>query len=224
MVFRRIDDDGTGKISHKNVRRIAQELEMGFTDEDVRDCIETADTDGDGEVNIEEFYRTMSSNNMGNCEMLETVFRHIDDDGTGKISYRNLKRITEELNMDVADDTIDQIIDIVDVDGDGECNIDDFMPKATELQEARDREDFDMIVEQSPPGPPWKTRFTPLGKRRHEAWRKAEEERAMSRAMPAAGGDISENPMIKEHAHHHALFFCLPHCPSSTDSLLSGWG
>merc|ERR1711871_1752545 len=49
-VFKLFDDDNTDKISLRNLRRVAQELQ---------DMINQADRDGDGEINIDEFYRIM---------------------------------------------------------------------------------------------------------------------------------------------------------------------
>ena len=57
--FRLFDDDETGKISFKNLKRVAQELGENMTDEELQEMIDEADRDGDGEVNEEEFFRIM---------------------------------------------------------------------------------------------------------------------------------------------------------------------
>ena len=57
--FRLFDDDDTGKISFKNLKRVAKELGETMTDEELQEMIEEADRDGDGEVNEEEFFRIM---------------------------------------------------------------------------------------------------------------------------------------------------------------------
>merc|ERR1712227_638131 len=49
-VFKPFDDDNTNKISFRNLARVAEELQ---------DMINQADRDGDGEINIDEFYRIM---------------------------------------------------------------------------------------------------------------------------------------------------------------------
>ena len=58
-VFKLFDDDNTGKISLRNLRRVAQELGENIDDEELQDMISQADRDGDGEVNLDEFYRIM---------------------------------------------------------------------------------------------------------------------------------------------------------------------
>lgn len=57
--FRLFDDDETGKISFKNLKRVAKELGENMTDEELQEMIDEADRDGDGEVSEEEFYRIM---------------------------------------------------------------------------------------------------------------------------------------------------------------------
>lgn len=57
--FRLFDDDQTGKISFKNLKRVAVELGETLTDEELREMIQEADKDEDGEVNQEEFLRIM---------------------------------------------------------------------------------------------------------------------------------------------------------------------
>merc|ERR1712216_719966 len=57
-VFKLFDDD-TGKISLRNLRRVAQELGENIDEEELQDMINQADRDGDGEINLDEFYRIM---------------------------------------------------------------------------------------------------------------------------------------------------------------------
>lgn len=57
--FRLFDDDETGKISFKNLKRVAMELGENLTDAELQEMIDEADRDGDGEVNEEEFLRLM---------------------------------------------------------------------------------------------------------------------------------------------------------------------
>merc|ERR1712185_196813 len=62
-VFRLFDDE-TGKISFKNLKRVAQELGENMTDEELQEMIDEADRDGDGKVNEEEFFRIMKKTNL----------------------------------------------------------------------------------------------------------------------------------------------------------------
>ncbi|KAI1905369.1 hypothetical protein AGOR_G00015410 [Albula goreensis] len=58
--FKLFDDDDSGKISLRNLRRVARELGENMTDEDLRAMIDEFDTDGDGEISQEEFISIMT--------------------------------------------------------------------------------------------------------------------------------------------------------------------
>mmetsp|Transcript_89210 Transcript_89210/g.186438 ORF Transcript_89210/g.186438 Transcript_89210/m.186438 type:complete len:218 (+) Transcript_89210:221-874(+) len=58
-VFALFDEDETGKISFRNLKRISQELGESLTDDELQEMIEEADRDGDGLINPDEFYRVM---------------------------------------------------------------------------------------------------------------------------------------------------------------------
>ncbi|KAJ6668782.1 hypothetical protein lerEdw1_012266 [Lerista edwardsae] len=62
--FRLFDDDATGKISFKNLKRVAKELGENLTDEELQEMIDEADRDGDGEINEQEFLRIMKKTSL----------------------------------------------------------------------------------------------------------------------------------------------------------------
>jgi centrin-1 len=58
-IFRLFDEDSTGKISFRNLKKVALELGEGLTDDELHEMVEEADRDGDGLINFDEFYRVM---------------------------------------------------------------------------------------------------------------------------------------------------------------------
>ena len=45
--------------THRNLKRVANELGENLTDEELQEMIDEADRDGDGAISQEEFYRVM---------------------------------------------------------------------------------------------------------------------------------------------------------------------
>lgn len=57
--FELFDDDGTGRISLRNLRRIARDLGEQLKDDELQAMIDEFDTDQDGEINKREFFEIM---------------------------------------------------------------------------------------------------------------------------------------------------------------------
>ncbi|GJY15043.1 probable calcium-binding protein CML20 [Tanacetum coccineum] len=63
--FNIIDHDKNGKISISDIKNIAKELGVRFTDAEINAMVEEADRDDDGEVSKEEFMRMMQTTSYG---------------------------------------------------------------------------------------------------------------------------------------------------------------
>ena len=59
-IFALFDDERTGFISIKNLRRIAQELGEDVSEQELQELITRADLDADGVVSEEEFYTILT--------------------------------------------------------------------------------------------------------------------------------------------------------------------
>jgi centrin-1 len=59
-VFALFDDERTGFISVKNLRRVAQELGENVSEAELEELIHRADSDGDGLVSEEEFFHILT--------------------------------------------------------------------------------------------------------------------------------------------------------------------
>ena len=81
--------------------------------------ISDIDKDGSGTIDFEEFLQMMTSK-MGERDSREEImkaFRLFDDDETGKISFKNLKRVAKELGENMTDEELMEMIEEV------RCNI-----------------------------------------------------------------------------------------------------
>ena len=59
-VFRLFDDDTSGSITLRNLRRVAKELGETMTDEELQEMVDRADSNGDGAVSMDDFYNIMT--------------------------------------------------------------------------------------------------------------------------------------------------------------------
>ncbi|XP_021537153.1 centrin-4-like [Neomonachus schauinslandi] len=61
--FKLFDDD-TGSITLNNIKRVAKELGENLTDDELKEMLDEADRDRDGEINEEEFLRMMKKTSL----------------------------------------------------------------------------------------------------------------------------------------------------------------
>lgn len=58
-VFRLFDEDNTGFITFRTLKKVCQELGETLTDDELQEMIDEADRDNDNQISFEEFYRIM---------------------------------------------------------------------------------------------------------------------------------------------------------------------
>merc|ERR1712196_172774 len=117
--FNLFDADNSGAIDVRELKAAMRALGFEVKKEELKKMINDIDNDGNGSIEFQEFLEMMTGK-MGEKdtrEDIEKAFKLFDDDNTGEISLRNLRRVEEELQ-----DMINQ----ADRDGDGEINIDEF--------------------------------------------------------------------------------------------------
>lgn len=126
--FDLFDTDGSGSIDAKELKVAMRALGFEPKKEEIRKMISDIDKDGSGNIDFDEFLSMMTLK-MGDRDSsveMEKAFRLFDDDETGRISFRNLKRVAKELGEDMADEELQEMIDEADREGTGEVSLDDF--------------------------------------------------------------------------------------------------
>ena len=127
--FDLFDTDGSGTIDAKELKVAMRALGFEPKNEEIRKMIADADRDGSGVIDFPEFLDMMTQKmaEIDPREEMLKAFRLFDDDETGKISFKNLKRVAKELGENMTDDEIQEMIDEADRDGDGEIGEEEFM-------------------------------------------------------------------------------------------------
>eukprot|EP00761_Pharyngomonas_kirbyi_P003552 gb/GECH01003556.1/.p1 GENE.gb/GECH01003556.1/~~gb/GECH01003556.1/.p1 ORF type:complete len:163 (+),score=66.64 gb/GECH01003556.1/:1-489(+) len=127
--FDLFDTDGSGYIDAKELKVAMRALGFEHKKEEVKKWIAEIDKDGKGVIGFEEFEQFMAEK-MATRDTREEIlkaFKLFDCDGTGKISFNNLKRISKELGENLTEDEIKEMIEEADRDGDGEINEEEFL-------------------------------------------------------------------------------------------------
>mmetsp|Transcript_40200 Transcript_40200/g.29647 ORF Transcript_40200/g.29647 Transcript_40200/m.29647 type:complete len:92 (-) Transcript_40200:26-301(-) len=62
-IFKLFDEDNTGRISFKNLKKISQEIGENLNDDELHEMIAEADRSGDGLITFEDFFRVMKKKN-----------------------------------------------------------------------------------------------------------------------------------------------------------------
>merc|ERR1711943_65841 len=96
--FDLFDTDGSGSIDVNELKVAMKALGMDAKSDEIRKLINDIDSDGDGTIDFDEFLAMMTARKQGEDtrEDLLKVFKLFDDDKTGTISFKNLKRVCQE--------------------------------------------------------------------------------------------------------------------------------
>ncbi|XP_045763430.1 caltractin [Maniola jurtina] len=126
--FDLFDTENTGKIDTKELKVAIRALGFEPKKEEIKKMIAEIDK-GDGKVSFEDFLELMTVKmaEKDTKEEIMKAFKLFDDDETGKISFKNLKRVARELGENLTDEELHEMIDEADRDGDGEINQEEFL-------------------------------------------------------------------------------------------------
>ncbi|KAJ3030474.1 UNVERIFIED_CONTAM: hypothetical protein HDU68_008890 [Siphonaria sp. JEL0065] len=126
--FDLFDTDGSGTIDVKELKVAMRALGFEPKKEEIKKMIEGIDKSGSGTIDFNEFLALMTAKmaEKDSREEIRKAFRLFDDDETGKISFKNLKRVAKELGENLTDEELQEMIDEADRDGDNEINEDEF--------------------------------------------------------------------------------------------------
>lgn len=127
--FDLFDTEGTGTIDTKELKVAIRALGFEPKKEDIKKMVADVDKEGTGKISYADFLQLMTlkmTEKDSNEEILK-AFRLFDDDDTGTISFKNLKRVAKELGENLTDEELKEMIEEADLDGDGEVNQDEFL-------------------------------------------------------------------------------------------------
>ena len=127
--FDLFDTDKTGTIDYHELKVAMRALGFDVKKQEVLNLMKEYDREGAGQIEYHDFLEIMTTK-IGERDPVEEIlkaFKLFDEDNTGKISLRNLRRVARELGENLSDDELQAMIDEFDKDGDGEINEQEFL-------------------------------------------------------------------------------------------------
>lgn len=119
-----------GEIEKHELRHVMGKLGNEPNDEELDDMMKGVDINGDGNVDFNEFLALMSlrmdEGNRDPEEDLLDAFNMFDADGSGKIDRNEVSQLMKKLAQTLTEEEIDQIMDEVDTNRDGEISFEEF--------------------------------------------------------------------------------------------------
>lgn len=126
--FKLFDTDDSGTIDSDELKVAMRAMGFEPKRDEVRRMIQESDRDGTGTIPFETFKAVMAQKMRTRDPREEAIkaFRLFDDDETGTISLKNLRRVAKELGENMTDDELQIVVDYCDLDGRGEVSMEDF--------------------------------------------------------------------------------------------------
>lgn len=127
--FDLFDNEGSGVIDTKELKVAIRALGFEPKKEEIKKMIADVDKEHTGRISFADFLQMMTqkmSEKDSNDEIMK-AFRLFDDDDTGAISFKNLKRVAKELGENLSDEELKEMISEADVNGDGQVDQDEFL-------------------------------------------------------------------------------------------------
>ncbi|PWN23072.1 putative CDC31-spindle pole body component, centrin [Microstroma glucosiphilum] len=127
--FELFDTDKDGAVDYHELKVAMRALGFDLKKAEVLKLLREYDRRGEGLMEWEDFSKIMGDRIAARdpLEEIRRAFALFDDDNTGKISVKNLRRVAKELGEQLDEDELQAMIDEFDLDQDGEINEQEFI-------------------------------------------------------------------------------------------------
>ncbi|KAI8893504.1 hypothetical protein BC833DRAFT_661602 [Globomyces pollinis-pini] len=154
--FELFDTDKDNALDYHELKVAMRALGFDAKKPDVLKIIRDYDKTNQGLIDFDDFAK--SSNNQmltivaerildrDPIEEMKKAFKLFDDDQTGKITLRNLRRVAKEIGENMDDEELQAMIDEFDLDQDGEINEQEFIAIMTDANENFDSNSFRKFI------------------------------------------------------------------------------
>lgn len=125
--FALFDTDADGRLDYHELKVALRALGFTLSKQEVLGVL--AEYDQRTHLGYDDFYRYVAARMLERdpLDEIRRAFALFDDDATGRISLKNLRRVAKELGESLTDDELAAMIDEFDLDGDGEISLEEFV-------------------------------------------------------------------------------------------------
>ncbi|KAJ3272144.1 Calcium-binding component of the spindle pole body (SPB) half-bridge [Terramyces sp. JEL0728] len=135
--FELFDTDKDNALDYHELKVAMRALGFDAKKPEVLKILRDFDKTNQGLIQFEDFQKIMTEKIIDRdpIEEIRKAFKLFDDDGTGKINLRNLRRVAKEIGENMDDDELQAMIDEFDLDQDGEINEQEFINIMTDAND-----------------------------------------------------------------------------------------
>ena len=136
--FLALDTDGNGDISVQEIETLLKSLKrkLRMSENEIKRLVKETDKNGDGVVDVEEFFHMVECGDKQNIirkEMIQRsgvrkAFQKYDKDGSGFISRDEFRKVVEDkYQSTLRSNQVDKLMEQADRDNSGEISYEEFL-------------------------------------------------------------------------------------------------
>jgi len=127
--FKLFDADRDGKLDYYQLKVAMRALGFEVKKADVQRILNEYDREGENLIDERSFTEVVTDRILERNPVDEVLkaFKLFDDDGTGKITIKNMRRVARELGEEMTDDELQAMVDEFDRSKSGSLDEDDFL-------------------------------------------------------------------------------------------------
>ena len=119
--FDLFDSNKTGCVDYRELKVSMRALGFDVKKAEVLDLMKRYDRNETGTIQWDDYYEILTEKYLSRDPIEEIIkaFKLFDDEGSGKITLKNLRRVARELGENLSDEELQAMIDEFDKDQDG---------------------------------------------------------------------------------------------------------
>ena len=128
-IFDMHDSNKDGNVNSLELANILKAINIGISDEEIKEIMTEIDLEGNGEINYEEFISILNrrEKDVDTEEELLKAFKAFDKEGNGLININELKNIMLTVGNNLSESEINDMLTEADTDMDGFINYEEFI-------------------------------------------------------------------------------------------------